>query len=772
MDQQQLRDLEAQCGQECAPHCTAACPLHVDVRAMIAEIGQGNFAAGYQILKKSLPFPGIISRICDQPCRPACLKKEAIAIAALERACVDYGESAAEKITPPVPRKQRVAIVGGGLSGLTAAYDLARKRYGVVLFEARGFLGGSLWSVPESRLPRPVIEAETALEAKMGVEVRLNTPVSAGGRVSLAELRREFDAVYLAVGADASARASVAMNDAGDRVVDPVTYATSQPGIFAGGEMLERESLTSPIEAMSDGRRAAVSIDRFVQRVSLIASRASEGAYESCLYTNTSGAAVSPVMPVTSGCYGQAEASREAQRCLQCECLECTKVCEYLASFGSYPRKYVRQVYNNLAIVMGTRHANKLINSCSLCGLCSEICPTDLDMGAVCKEARQTMVAQGHMPPSAHDFALRDMAFSNSELFTLARHQPGTQASANLFFPGCQLSASAPEQVEQVYAYLRDRLPGTGLMLRCCGAPADWAGRSDLFQEALAELKAQIAALGNPRLILACSSCYQIFKENLPEVEIISLWELIEQLGLPENASRPVAGVVAIHDPCTTRHEANLQESVRRLVSKLGYRIQELPLSREKTTCCSYGGLVWLANRELAQAVVERRIAESPLDYVTYCAVCRDFFANRGKRTLHLLDLVFSTDSEARARRPGPGYSQRHENRAHLKRKLLKEVWGETMPEQASYESIKLIIPAEVKKILEDRLILEEDIQQVIEYAERTGKKLRQLQTGRLLAHYKPTRVTYWVEYAPQGESFVIFNAYSHRMELKEEAKS
>jgi hypothetical protein len=67
-----------------------------------------------------------------------------------------------------------------------------------------------------------------------------------------------------------------------------------------------------------------------------------------------------------------------------------------------------------------------------------------------------------------------------------------------------------------------------------------------------------------------------------------------------------------------------------------------------------------------------------------------------------------------------------------------------------SYESIKLIISAEVQQRLEDRLILVEDIQQVIEFAERTGRKLRQPQTGRLLAHHRPTRVTYWVEYSPQ----------------------
>ena len=121
------------------------------------------------------------------------------------------------------------------------------------------------------------------------------------------------------------------------------------------------------------------------------------------------------------------------------------------------------------------------------------------------------------MPPSAHDFALRDMAFSNSEKFALARNQPGTQTSLYAFFPGCQLSASSPEYVENLDAYLSEQLPeaqakGVGLILRCCGAPADWAGRTDLFQAAQAEFMAEYEKMGRPKLVLACSSCYQVLK--------------------------------------------------------------------------------------------------------------------------------------------------------------------------------------------------------------------------------------------------------------------
>ncbi len=776
----ELRQREDKCIQEHAPTCAAACPIHVDVRAVLAEISRGDLTAALKALKKTLPFPGIIGRVCPHPCQTVCKRieaGEAISIAALERACADWGGPVDKPRVLP-KRGKRVAIVGGGLSGLTAAFDLARKGYGILVYEAGDCLGGSLWGFSAEALPRQVIQDELALVEQVGAQVQFNTRVP---RDELPRLRGEFDAVYLAVGAGGETF-DLALDKHGRIQVDLATFATSQDGILAGGGLLRSAAERSPIQSISDGRRAAISMDRYLQKVSLTASRANEGAYTTQLFTNTQGIAPLAAVPISNPTQGytRQEAVQEAQRCLQCECMECVKVCEYLKHYGRHPRKYVREIYNNLSIVKGERKSNQFINSCSLCGLCGQVCPTGLDMGDVIKNARQMMVAQNRMPPSAHDFALRDMQFSNGDKFVLARHRPGVAKSDYVFFPGCQLAGSSPEYVERVYDYLQDKLGDVGLMLRCCGAPADWAGRTDLFQSALAEFKAQHQALGSPPLILACSSCYQIFKAHLPDAHLVSLWSLYDERGLPQSEIRnpqskirnQKSAIVSVHDPCTTRYESHIQDSVRNILHRLGYQIEELPLSREKTECCSYGGLMWLANREVAQAVVERRIAESQADYVTYCAVCRDFFAARGKRTLHLLDLIYGQDPDGRATRPSPGYSERHENRARLKRKLLKEVWGEAMDGPSTFETIQLLIADDVRARLEQRLILVEDIQRVIEFAERTGGKLLNRQTGHWLAHHRPNAVTYWVEYTLQGDAFVLHNAYSHRMQVVEDAKA
>jgi glutamate synthase (NADPH/NADH) small chain len=770
MDHKQLRELEEKCTQGLPPACTTTCPVHVDVKSFLAEMKAGRFDGAMKILRKALLFPGIISRICDHPCQAACKRREAgdaVSIAALEKTCVRMSSIPPERISILTKKDKRVAVAGGGLSGLTAAFDLATKGYSVVLFESKDRLGGSIWDIPEEILPRDVILEETAVVANLGVEIRFNATV--GENLSLTDLCRDFDAVYLGAGRSSQDTFNLQTSREGRILIDPVTFSTSQEGVFAGGGLRTGREY-SPVLSHSDGKRAAKSIDRYLQKVSLYASREDEGPYQSRLFTSTKGveplSAVVPADPVQG--YTREEAIQEAGRCLQCECLECVKACEYLAHFKGYPRKYLRDINHNLKMVMGAHTANKMINSCSLCGLCEEICPNNLNMGEVCKNSREIMVKKGKMPPSPHDFPLRDMQFSNGEMFALARPEPGQESSKHLFFPGCQLSASSPEYIVKTYSDLRKKLTGgVGLMLRCCGAPADWAGRKEHFLEARQEIVRLWNEMGKPCFILACSSCYQVFQNHLPEIEIVSLWEVMDRLGLPDvSTGKAGAGKVAVHDACTTRQEKHVHDSVRRILGRLGYEVEELEYSREKTECCGYGGLMSFANPELVRKVIDRRIKESETDYVAYCAMCRDKFASRGKRTFHLLDLIYGGGNSHLAEKKDPGYSQRHENRARLKDKLLKEIWGEKVEKAQGFAAIKLDIDDELKAVMEERLILVEDVQRVIDYAERTGNKLYNKDTGHFMAYHRPVSVTYWVEYSPRGDGFAIHNAYSHRMQI------
>jgi Fe-S oxidoreductase len=732
---------------------------------MIQCVRKGDFAGGFALLSRSVPFPGIISRICDHPCESVCKRSEAgdpVAIRALEQACADFTD---KSFAPPMlPKKDKqVAIVGAGLSGLTVAVDLAVKGYNVVVFEAKVRLLDRLFSLGERILPQGVIFADLALLGKVGLEIRSETWISSGRCHELAE---EFDAVYLGPGPEAlDPGAGVALRPNGHIAIDSLTFATSHPKIFAGGTHRYSPAAFSPITSMHDGRCAALSIDRFLQGASLTASRENQGTYTSKLFVNTHGAACLPVVTAeTPGPgYTKDEAIREAGRCFPCQCLECVKVCEYLAHYKSYPKRYVREIYNNDCIVMGAHPSNRMVNTCSLCGLCEAVCPEKLSMGEVCLEARESMVTKGKMPPSAHDFALRDMAFSRSDAFTLVRHQPRHTSSAAVFFPGCQLSASSPDYVLRAYEYLQTKVAGgVGLILGCCGAPARWSGEQALFKDVLQSVRAAWQQLGCPRFVTACSTCYRMFKDHLSEIKTESLWTVFDQSSFSEIAQDWSASTLAMHDPCTTRHEAGMHDSVRRITARLGVHIVELN-ERGLTTCCGYGGLMQFGDAAVADKIVNRRIHESDADYVTYCAMCRDNFARRGKRAVHILDLVFAASGSDPASRPDPGFSGRQENRMRLKTKLLREVWRETVADQE--QQLILMIDPEVQALMEKRMILIGDVRNVISHAEATGEKLLS-QSGRFVASHRPGSVTYWVEYTKQGSGFVVHNAYSHRMEV------
>jgi len=782
MDRERVRELENQCIQEQAPTCTAACPIHVDARGLIDCIRKQDFTAAFTIFSRFVPFPRIIGRICDHPCEPECKRREigdSILINALERACVEYSAKRSKGATFSSRKSARIAVVGGGLSGLTAAFDLLTKGYGVVLFEAGDRLAGRLRDLGEANLPRQCIDEDLAVFENPAVEVRLNTRVGgAQTGPALSALIEEFDAVYLGVGpagADCFDR-DLTLTDDGRIAIEELTFATSDPKVFAGGSQRYRFPAYSPITSIHDGRYAVLSIERFLQKASLSANRDQQGPFRTKLVTSLKGiapaAAVPPAEPRQG--YTREEAIEEAKRCIHCECLECVKVCEYLAFYKSYPRRYIRELYNNYSIVLGNHLANPLMNSCALCGLCGAVCPENLDMGKYCLETRQGMVEKGKMPPSVHAFALRDMAFSTGEHFALARHEPGRETSTHVFFPGCQLSASSPGQVFRIYEHLRQSIAGgVGLILNCCGAPAEWGGRKELFENTLGAVLEQWEDLGSPRIITACSSCYRMFKDHAPAAIVESLWTVLDRVGLPPSATRTVSAPVAVHDACSTRYEEDIQNGVRNLLGKLGVEVAELENSRSLTTCCGYGGHMAFANPEIARKVVERRIHDSEADYVTYCAMCRDNFAARGKRALHLLDLICAGESNDPAARRGPVYSQRHENRARLKTRMLRELWGETVASEESSDMIELRISDETRKLLDERRVLDEDIREVLGFVEKgTGNKLLNKSNGHFLAHHKPVSVTYWVEYsiAPDG-AFIIHNAYSHRMEISEDPK-
>jgi Fe-S oxidoreductase len=771
MEKDELVTWEHKCIQEESPECTSACPLHVNAKLFLKEIQKGDRDAAYKVLNKTMPFPGILGRICDHPCEERCKRGPVggpIAIGALERLCVE--RYTGKKRVQLLPRKDhRIAVLGAGLAGVTAAWDLLKKGFIVSVFEPGDRLGGSLWDLPEQLLPREVIIEELSILETMMADIRLGIQLD---KALFEQVCEEYEAVILDRDSLRGIDLSLKLDDDGLIAIAPATGTTDRDGVFAGGGTRFRGGF-SPVMETLEGRKPALSIERLMQKVQMEYGRENEGPCSTRLFTSLEGIDPLPrVVPADSiKGYTEEEAHMEAKRCIQCECLECVKKCLYLERYKGYPKKYAREIFNNERMLLGAaRQYNVFVNSCSTCGLCETVCPNDFYMGDLCLEARRTMVDQKFMPPSLHEFALQDMAHSNGELFTLCRHEPGKTESDWLFFPSCQLCGTTPGEVVSSYRYLRDKLSvGVGILLHCCGAPAFWAGREDLFKEALDEIRASWTEMGKPRIITACSTCLNIFQEQVPEMNPVSLWDIILKVGIPDSACKhgTTGNTVGIVDPCVTRHNPVEQKGIRRILKSLGIQIEELPLSGEMPECCGYGGLMYNANPALARDVVARRTTVSDNDYLAYCAMCRDNFSSAGKRVSHLIEHLFpAVTGGDPAARSWISWSERRANRGRVKEMILRDLGEREEVQAEEYEKLKLTMSPDVLKRIDTRRILQEDIRKVIFHAETSGRKMQSRASGSFLAYLQPENVTFWVEYSPEGDGFTVLNAYCHRMKI------
>ena len=190
--------------------CRQGCPLGVNCQGYIQLIARGEEDKAMELMRETLPFPGILGRICSQPCEERCHHKqtdgEAVAIWALKYYLADR-EKGREAPLPDMEadKNLHVAVIGSGPAGMLAAYDLRVRGYGVSVFDAAAQPGGMLrWAIPEFRLPLDVLEKEIDLLRRMGVV--FHTSISVGKEKTLDELKKEFSAIVIAIGCPEQAK--------------------------------------------------------------------------------------------------------------------------------------------------------------------------------------------------------------------------------------------------------------------------------------------------------------------------------------------------------------------------------------------------------------------------------------------------------------------------------------------------------------------------------------------------------------------------------------
>ena len=188
------------------PPCQNACPAGNDIEGWIKLIGRGEYRSAHQHLRREQPFPAILGRVCFKFCQGQCNRAafdEAVNINELERFVGDYGLREPYAEDQAEPNGRTLAVIGAGPAGLSAACFARRLGFGVTVFEARPEPGGVLrYGIPSYRLPKDIVAAECGALERMGVEFRLGTGI--GRDVSLEELRRDYDFVFAATGAEKS----------------------------------------------------------------------------------------------------------------------------------------------------------------------------------------------------------------------------------------------------------------------------------------------------------------------------------------------------------------------------------------------------------------------------------------------------------------------------------------------------------------------------------------------------------------------------------------
>lgn len=318
-----------------------------------------------------------------------------------------------------------------------------------------------------------------------------------------------------------------------------------------------------------------------------------------------------------------------AEGCVECGL--CRKDCLFLQRYG-LPKEIAEGGLRG-------REMLREIFECSLCSLCTAVCPQDIDPALMMHHIRLRSVEAGQGVFRKHRGILAYERWGISSLFTWYGLPRGC---TTVFFPGCAMLGSRSRRVVQIYEHLRRSIPDLGLVADCCTKPSHDLGRRDFFARTFGMMNRRLTAAGVHDVLVACPSCYRVWKDYGKGVTVGTIYEQFAVTGVPERP--PGTGKVTVHDPCAVRSETAMHRTVRDLVAGMGLEIGEMKHHGRRTVCCGEGGAACHIVPETAANWTRIRAREAEGRHIiTYCAGCTNFLG-RLTRTDHVTDLLFEPE--------------------------------------------------------------------------------------------------------------------------------
>lgn len=333
--------------------------------------------------------------------------------------------------------------------------------------------------------------------------------------------------------------------------------------------------------------------------------------------------------------------NKESSKCISCKL--CMDNCPMLNQFCDTPKDLLKEIATDKKV------DNIIPYSCALCGYCKKVCPQNIDLGEMLLTIRKHIVKENKSIPKDIKHLAIEMHQKNgfSKIFS-APIRGKKKESDTVFFPGCSLMAYSPHIVMKTYDYLKEKIPGIGIMSKCCGNPTHVMGNTTKFSKYHSDIQYELEKEGITKIIVACQNCYNTIEKNSTNIKVISLWEVIAKEKIPSkliNIGDKIDIRFAIHDPCPTRNYPRVHQAIREIIRQLNLKTKEFEYSKEKTLCCGSGAMLGVTNNKLALKQMKKRANQTNQTHiVTYCEECVESMTKGGKNSIHILDLLFNDD--------------------------------------------------------------------------------------------------------------------------------